>query len=168
MKRIAIVYGTTTGNTKSIAEQIKVELAEFDVKLFDIANISLSELTSFSNIILGTSTWGMGDIQEDWEAALNKLKGANLNGKVVALFGCGDSSCYPDSFVDAIGTLYSTIKSSGCKVIGKTDPDGYSFTSSAAVENGWFVGLPIDVDSENDKTNDRISCWIKAIAPEFI
>lgn len=77
MKSIAIVYGSTTGNTKDVAEMLKAELKDFEVSLFDVANRPFGELAKFQNIILGTSTWGAGDIQDDWESALNDLKATN-------------------------------------------------------------------------------------------
>ncbi|MBQ9469414.1 MAG: flavodoxin [Bacteroidales bacterium] len=167
MKSIAIVYGSTTGNTKEVAEMLKSELKDFEVSLFDVADRPFAEVASFQNIILGTSTWGVGDIQDDWEVALGDLKQANLSGKVVALFGCGNAFGYADTFVDGIGTLYGVVSGLGCKVVGHTKADGYSYSSSTAVEGDSFVGLPLDMDNEADKTKARIEAWLKVITPEF-
>ena len=41
-----------------------------------------------------TSTWGDGELQDDWYDAIKMIKTADLNGKIVALFGCGDSESY--------------------------------------------------------------------------
>ena len=36
--------------------------------------------------------------QDDWYDGVKTLKSAGLAGKTVALFGCGDSESYPDTF----------------------------------------------------------------------
>jgi flavodoxin I len=33
------------------------------------------------------------------------LKNANLSGKTIALFGCGDSESYSDTFCDGMGII---------------------------------------------------------------
>ena len=60
-------------------------------------------------LILGTSTWGFGDLQEDWDAFLGSLTKMNLTGKTIALFGLGDSSTYSDTFVDGMGIIYRAL-----------------------------------------------------------
>lgn len=168
MKSIAIVYGSTTGNTKEVAEMLKAELKDFEVSLFDVANRPFVELAKFQNIILGTSTWGAGDIQDDWELAINDLKATNLVGKVVALFGLGSASGFADTFVDGMGTLYDAACETNCKLVGATSAEGYGHSSSTAVRDGKFVGLAIDHDNESNLTPSRIAEWVKAIAPEFV
>ena len=37
-----------------------------------------------NNLILGTSTWGAGEMQDDWYDGIKTLKGADLSGKTVA------------------------------------------------------------------------------------
>jgi flavodoxin len=55
----------------------------------------------------------------------------------VALFSCGDSSSYSDSFCDVIGKIYQTVKGKA-EVIGFTDTAGYSFNASEAVVDSQF------------------------------
>ena len=50
-------------------------------------------------VVLGTSTWGVGDLQDDWAAQLSKLQAADLSGRKVALFGEGDQTGFGDRFV---------------------------------------------------------------------
>ena len=81
------------------------------------------------------------------------LKKAGLSSKEVALFGCGDSESYCDTFCDGIGVLYEELKGTGCKFIGNHVPTGdYNFSSSTAVVDGEFAGLPLDEMNESDKT----------------
>ena len=95
------------------------------------------------------------------------MKSADLNGKTVALFGCGDSSSYSDTFCDAVGKIYDTIKGKGCTLVGKVSTDGYTYDSSEAVVDGQFVGLVIDNDNESNLTDQRISLWVEELKKEI-
>ena len=119
------------------------------------------------NLVLGTSTWGAGELQDDWYDGLKVLQQANLSGKTIALFGCGDCQSYSDTFVGGIGELYNGIKQSGAHFIGEVDTDGYSFDDSEAVVEGKFIGLPLDDVNEDDKTDARIDAWTAQLMPNL-
>ena len=122
---------------------------------------------SHQNLILGTSTWGAGELQDDWYDGLRLLQAANLADKTIALFGCGDCESYSDTFVGGIGELYNGIKKSGANLVGAVDTDGYTFDDSEAVVDGKFVGLPLDDVNEDDKTDARIDAWITELSPNL-
>lgn len=166
MSKIGIYYGSTTGNTQEVAEEIAKELGVNNVDIHDVSNAN-ADYSSYDVILLGSSTLGFGDLQDDWESYIGKLKGADLNGKKVALFGCGDSSSYSDTFCDAMGKIYQAIKDKGCTLIGQVSTDGYTYDDSEAVVDGKFVGLPIDNDNEPDQTAGRISNWIQILKSEM-
>ena len=69
MKKIAILYGTSSGNTESVANRLK---DKFDggADMFDVGEVSIDEIQPYQYLILGTSTTGMGDLQDDWESFL--------------------------------------------------------------------------------------------------
>ncbi len=168
MAKVAIIYGSTTGNTESIAGQIASKLSSHDVTVLDASNIGDVDWSEFSNYILGTSTWGLGDIQDDWEMSLSTLAEADLSGKKVAIFGLGDSSSYSDTFVDGMADLFEAATKAGATVIGSISTDGYNFDASRSVIDGVFVGLPIDEDSQGEKTSGRIKSWVESIESELI
>lgn len=167
MKKIAVIYGSTTDNTKSVAERIVSKLSANDVALLDVSKLKAGDLDAYPNLILGTSTWGLGDLQDDWEGYLGTLESSNLEGKVIAFFGLGDSSSYPDTFVDGMGILYEAIKNKGAVLVGKFPVDGYSFDASIAQQGDDFVGVALDEDNEPDQTDSRLDMWIKSIQPSL-
>lgn len=167
MKKISIIYGSTTDNTKDTASQIAGQLSEFSPQLIDIANCRADDFTAADCLILGTSTWGAGDLQDDWYDALPKLKSVDLSDKIVALFGLGDSCSYSDTFVDGMGDLYEFFSKKGCKIVGFVPTAEYSFSASRAVVGDEFVGLPIDADNESSLTAERISVWVEKIKQSF-
>ncbi len=166
MEKIAVIYGSSTGNTESIAKNI-VNLIGENAEAINASKISADIISGYSNLILGTSTWGLGDLQDDWEGSLSVLNSCDLSGKTIALFGLGDSASYPDTFIDGVGTLYKTIKDKECKVIGEVATDSYTFDDSSAIVDGKFIGLPIDEDNESNLTSDRLKQWLDTIIPVF-
>jgi len=164
MSKTGIFYGSTTGNTEAAAGQM-AELIDADV--YDVAESPADKLEQYENLILGASTWGIGDLQDDWEDFIKELEKADLNGKTVAIFGFGDAAGYEDSFVDGIGIIYNAIKEKGCKVVGFMSTNGYEYDSSVAESDGQFVGLPLDEENQGDLTDQRVKNWIEQIKPEF-
>lgn len=160
MAHIGIFYGSTTGNTQEVAEKIAKMLNVDKADIHDVSN-SKADFGSYDVLLFGSSTLGYGDLQDDWDSFIDKVKAADLNGKKVALFGCGDSASYSDTFCDALGKIYNDIKNKGCQIIGQVSPEGYTYDSSDSVVDGRFVGLPIDNDNESDQTDQRIACWIE-------
>ena len=163
MASITIVYGSTTGNTESVAQQLASLFEGHEVETIDVADASKGTFEQADLLILGTSTWGCGDIQDDWDPMVSELEGANLAGKNVALFGLGDSGSYPDTFVDGMGILYDAAVAAGATVIGQTSNDGYGHSDSRADVDGQFVGLALDDDAA-DLTDTRVSEWAAALA----
>lgn len=166
MAKIGIYYGSDMGNTQSVAEQIGKELGVAKQDIQDVGSAK-ADFSEYDVLLFGSSTMGLGDLQDDWEGFIEKVKAADLSGKKAAIFGCGDSSSYSDTFCDAIGKIYNALQSTGCKVIGKISTDGYTFDESEAVIDGQFVGLPIDEDNEPDQTPSRISSWVEQLKAEF-
>lgn len=164
MKKIGIFYGSSTGTCEDLANRIagKLEVPATDVYSAD--KLAADKVKDFDVLILGSSTWGDGDLQDDWYDGVKELKSADLSGKLVALFGCGDSESYGDTFCDAIGVLYENLKNTGCTFIGdNVSTEGYSFSSSVAVTDGHFVGLALDDVNESDKTDQRIDAWVSGL-----
>lgn len=166
MSKIGIYYGSTTGNTQDIAEEIAKKLNVTKADLHDVSN-SVADFSGYDILLFGSSTLGFGDLQDDWESFIDKVKQADLTRKKIALFGCGDSSSYSDTFCDAVGKIYHAIKDKGCQIVGKINTDGYTFDDSEALIDNQFVGLLIDNDNESKQTEERISSWIKKLKNEI-
>lgn len=160
MKKTIVVFGSSTGTCETIAQTISSRLG---AEVVNIADLTAEQIQSSDNLILGTSTWGAGDLQDDWYDGVTLLKNTGLRGKTVALFGCGDSSSYPDTFCGAMKELYDAAAEAGANLIGAVSTEGYTFDDSEAVVEGKFVGLALDDVNEDDKTEGRINDWITSI-----
>ncbi|MDR0508116.1 MAG: flavodoxin [Dysgonamonadaceae bacterium] len=166
MSKIGIFYGSSGGNTEGVAKNIAKKLGIEANDVYDVCNAKADDLSAYDVLLFGSSTWGLGDLQDDWEGFIKTVASADLSGKKVALFGCGDSSSYCDTFCDAIGKIYQAVKDKAT-VVGFTDTAGYSFDSSESVVNGQFAGLPIDEDNESNLTESRIEAWIAQLKKEL-
>ncbi len=164
MKKTIVVFGSSTGTCEEIAGEIAKKLG---VEAINVQNLNAEVIAENDNLVLGTSTWGSGEVQDDWYDGLKVLKAADLNGKTVALFGCGDSYSYADTFCGGMAEIYNAAKEAGAKIVGSVDAAEYSYDDSEAVVDEKFVGLALDNDNEGDKTEGRINAWIEEIKPEL-
>ena len=164
MKATVVVYGSSTGTCASIAQTLASKLG---VEAVDAANLSPEVINANDNLLLGTSTWGAGEMQDDWYDALKVIKETGLTGKTVAVFGCGDSEAYSDTFCGGMKELHDAAEAAGAQLIGAVDAANYNYDDSDAVVDGQFVGLALDDVNEDDKTESRIDAWLDAIKPNL-
>ena len=163
MKNICVIYGSSTGTCQGLAEKIGQQLSVQDDGIIDVQNLSADVVNKYDVLILGTSTWGAGEMQDDWYDGVKVLKQAGLQGKAVAVFGCGDSESYSDTFCGGMAELYNAARDAGATMMGEAATDGYNFDDSEAVVDGKFVGLALDEVNEDDKTDSRIEAWVEEL-----
>lgn len=166
MNKIAILYGTSGGSVESVAKQVQ-DLFEGNADIYNVLDVSLSEIEDYKYIIVGTSTTGIGDLQDDWEGFLPSFAKIDFTGKKVAIFALGDSASYSTSFAESMKVVYDEIHDK-VEVVGKVPDVGYTYDDSTAVEDGVWVGLPLDEDNEYDLTEERLIKWVKQLKKEFV
>lgn len=166
MKRIGIFYGSSTGNTETAAEKIQQAFGS-EADLFNVSSTPASKVAEYDNLILGTSTWGMGDLEDSMYTFVDDLAKVDLKGKTIALFGMGDQNSYSDTYCDGMGHVYEAVNGKGATIIGAVDTDGYDYSSSIAVVDDEFVGLALDEDNQSDLTDERISAWVGKLKEKF-
>jgi len=104
LEKALIIYGSSTGNTEKIAQVLAQELkTRFDVTLLDVTDAEPRDMTTNDVLLLGSSTWYDGQLQEDFQEFYDSMDEVDLKGKRVAVFGTGDSSW--DEFCAAVDIL---------------------------------------------------------------
>ncbi len=161
-KSIKVIYGSSTGNTQRAAEAVAAGLGGSAVNITD----AKADDFSADLLILGTSTWGYGEMQDDWQNGMAKLDAADLAGRKVALFGLGDASGFADTYLNAMGELADKVKASGGEIVGRWSSAGYPHSGSTAEEGDSFVGLALDDDNEPAETPGRIERWCLQLKSE--
>jgi len=165
MKKIGLFYGSTSGRTQGIADEIEFDLGS-DVEVHNVSN-GIENLSSYDNLILAVPTYGVGELQQDWVEVFDDFKKLDLSGKVVALVGVGNQTTFGESFIGGLIPLYEAVVAQGARVIGFTSTDGYHFEECEAIVEDMFMGLALDEDNQDDMTPDRIYDWLEDIKPQF-
>lgn len=167
MASIGLFYGSTGGSTHRVAKLVKNAFGDGEVELHSVESADPDDLEQYDRLIFGVSTYGKGSLQEFWADFIWELDDVDLAGKKVAIFGLGDQVEYPESFLNAMGTLYEKACELGADVVGFWPTEGYTFTGSTAVTNGKFVGLAIDEDRQRSLTEERVAQWVAQLQQEF-
>lgn len=169
MMTIGLFYGSTNGATAAVAHLIQQAFAQRDVtvELFDVAEYLLETMLDFDHLLLGVSTWNVGQLQADWENVYAELDELDLTGKQVALFGLGDQVGYPNTFLDALFFVADKMRERGAQLVGAWSVAGYTFTQSWAVEEGRFLGLALDEDNQSGLTQARVNAWVEQVLDAF-
>ena len=84
--RIKLIYGTDTGNTELVKEDLTKLLEKDDITVTNIAEITPKDWESHNYYILGIPTWYDGELQSDWEDYFDEFKTINFSGKRIAIF----------------------------------------------------------------------------------
>lgn len=167
--QIGLFYGSTTGNTESVADLIAENIGFDNIHRIDIAADGVESISEYSHLILGIPTWDYGELQEDWSDLWQVLDAAQVDGKSCAVFGLGDQIGYGEWFLDAMGLLHDRMKEKGAELVGYWPVEGYDFEASKALtaDKKQFVGLALDEDCQHGETNERVEQWCKQVLQEF-
>ena len=81
--KVILVYGSTTGNTEMLAEHVAAGLERglASVTVKNVTEASVDELADYDAIVFGCSTWGEGDLQDDFVDFHEAMNGVSLEGK---------------------------------------------------------------------------------------
>ncbi len=167
MKSAGVFFGSDTGVTEEVTN-ILIENWEGQIDKHEITNVGMDDFTSYDLIFLGISTWYDGDLQSDWETFFEDFKQIDFTNKTVAIYGLGDQIGYGDYFIDGVGILAEVVEQNGGRLIGEWPTADYDFSESKADKgNGFFYGLAIDHDNQEELTDDRIEQWLEQIKGEL-
>lgn len=162
MKKYGVFYGSLTGTTAAIAQQIAQKLGVEEADVHNVSETPVSALGDYEILVAGTSTWGSGEVQEDWYDFIDGMKGVELSGKKVALFGCGDENM-SDTFCNGVAVLYKAFKDADAEMIAPFNPGPYDFSESEAVQEGVALGLLLDEVNHSDLSEARIDEWLQYV-----
>ena len=149
MSNLAIFYGPENGAVHRVAKSLASKMGNHDPKLIHVNDASIDDLANCDTIIFGISTIGRDTWDQkfgnvDWSKFMPTVSSFDFTGKKVAIFGLGDHITYAYHFVNSMGILARTVIKNGGQLLGKVSPEGYTFQDSEALEDGMFLGLPID------------------------
>ena len=120
MKAI-VVYASRTGKCQQMAEAITEAMKEegASVDLYPAAMVEAKYLLDYDLILMGSSTYGDGEMLSEMVPLCETMNDIDLSGKRAAAFGCG-SKRYP-MFCSAVNLLESRLIDCGASLAA----DGY-------------------------------------------
>lgn len=163
MAKAGIFFGSSTGTCEDLATRIGDALDIDQADIHNVADASADDADAYDFLILGSSTWGDGELQDDWVDFLDNLK-AHVQGKKVAIFGCGDIDSYDSTFCDAVGLIYEELQGLGIEFVGAYSPDdSYTYSETKAEVEGKLVGLCLDEMNHPEDSDSRIDTWVELV-----
>lgn len=149
MPKALIIYGSTTGNTETVATRIGEVISSkgVDVTVKNVVDATIKELgNGYDVTLLGASTWGDDEVefQEDFEPFFNDMDSAELEGKKVAVFGCGDSSY--EHYCGAVDELENKMDDLNAKM----------------------VNVSLKIDGDPDDVDSEIIDWAEEVAASVL
>ncbi|MRG87566.1 flavodoxin domain-containing protein [Salinibacillus xinjiangensis] len=90
--KVAIVYTSVTGNTEGLANRIaqQFERCQCEVEEYRVEEFLLEWVKDFDILVIGTYTWGNGEVPEKMKPLLRDLQRLELPHLVTGVFGTGD------------------------------------------------------------------------------
>lgn len=181
MNKIGMFFGTETGTTRLIAKKLHKLLGD-DIadKPVNVNRIVPADMLRYDALILGTPSYGVGDIpgksagclESNWEEFLAQMQSPDFSpdfsGKRIAFFGLGAQERYSDRFASSLIALYNVFKNYGAEMVGDWSTEGYTFENSASIVDGKFVGLIIDQRTQGMYTDERLARWVAQIKPQLV
>ena len=163
MSKIGLFYSFNSHKTKKIGEMIAEMLGEEATESVNAETVDGEQFLKYDRLILGVPTWFDGELPNYWDEFVPALEELDLTGKKIAIYGLADQVGYPENFGDAVGLMARLLRSLGAEIVGETSPEGYSYESSKALENGKFLGLILDQENQGRLTEERLRNWLENI-----
>lgn len=161
------IFSAATPVIPKISQNDSKQLGKDVADVHDIAK-AVKKTEGYDILLLGIPTRYYGEAQCDWDDFFPTLEEIDFNGKLVALFGCGDQEDYAEYFCDALGTIRDIIEPRGATIVGHWPTAGYHFEASKGLaDDDHFVGLAIDEDRQPELTAERVEKWVKQVSAEL-
>ncbi|GIN57932.1 flavodoxin [Lederbergia ruris] len=119
MKKVIIIYTSSTGSTEALAEAIIEELKqnnEIEIAVKDSFAATPAELHEYDGILIGTYTWDGGVVPDEFMDFYEELDEEDLTGKMAAVFGSGDSY-YTNTYGAALTLFAEKLSESGAEIV---------------------------------------------------
>jgi len=173
MSKTALIFSPVGGNVNRVANMLGELIGNDKVDIIPVKEVEKGDLSKYDKLILlnstvGTDHWSNETIVDEWPEFFSKIADLSFENKKLAIVGLGNSFLYPSHFADGMAVLHENLTKLNAKVLGKVEKKGYDFTDSEALDDdGYFCGLPIDEDNEDELTAERLENWISILKPDF-
>jgi MioC protein len=118
--KIAVLYGTETGNAEMLAEDIASHLSGHDTSIANLSDVRPGDLAQDTFYLIVCSTYGDGELPASAKPFGVRMQEANpdLSGVHFAVFGMGDSE-YPETFNFGGKQIEAMLTGAGALMLGE-------------------------------------------------
>jgi MioC protein len=118
--KIAVLYGTETGNAEMLAEDIAAHLSDHETRVANLSDTAPGDLAPGTFYLVICSTYGDGDLPASAKPFAERMQAANpdLSDVRFAVFGMGDSA-YPETFNHGGKRIEALFADAGAVVLGE-------------------------------------------------
>lgn len=147
MSRILIAYASMSGNTEDIANFLKSKLAPYHeaIEFLEIERLNAADFADYEGVLIGSYTWGDGDLPYEVEDLFDDLADVDLSGTKAAVFGSGDR-VYA-KFCGAVDLIEERLKACGAEL----------------VQEGLRIEFTPDTDEEKEQCERFAAHFAKAL-----
>lgn len=173
MNKTALIFSPEGGNVHNVTIKLGELIGNDKVDIIHVREVAKGDLAKYDQIIflgstVGADHWRNEILVDEWQEFFAKMGDLSFKDKKVAIVGLGNSVLYPEHFADGMAHLYKSISEKEAEIFGFVDAEDYTFTDSEALnDDGFFCGLPIDEDNEEDLTTERLEKWISILKTDF-
>ncbi|MGG3467563.1 flavodoxin domain-containing protein [Neobacillus pocheonensis] len=91
--KVALVYASKSGNTKELVELLYnfINIHPINVNIYCVNEFPITQIKQFDAIIIGTYTWGNGDIPHEMVPLYQAFENQEVKRIVTGVVGTGDS-----------------------------------------------------------------------------
>lgn len=117
MAKVILVFASMTGNTEEMAELVGkgVEAAGVELVVRELPAGKPKELEEYDGMILGSYTYGDGELADEFLDFYDGMNGLDLTGKLGAVFGSGDTAY--EQFCVAVDILSDKLVELGAELV---------------------------------------------------
>lgn len=117
MAKFVIVYASMSGNTEEMAFEIAdgIRASGEDVDVLEAFEANASVLLDYEGLLIGSYTWGDGEVPDELLDFYDELETLDLTGKKAAVFGSFDWS-YGDGGI-AVDMIKEALQQQGAVMV---------------------------------------------------
>ncbi len=151
---VIIIYGSSKGRTGRMADVLAEALEKRDVpySLKNVFEANPTSLPDYKYIVLGSSTYGQGDLQRDFLAFERGMDDLDLTGVKAAIFGSGNSRY--SYYAEAVDILEAKVRIQGARLVYPSFRQDMMLETPDGVEvNEWAVSLATAIADDRASAN---------------
>lgn len=173
MSKTALIYSPEGGSVNTVAVKLGDVIGNDNVDIISVRESRKEDIEKYKQIILigstvGADHWSNERAENEWPDFFTSIEDVSFEDKKLAFVGLGNSILYPHHFADVMAFFYEEFAKKKAEIFGFVDAKEYTFTDSKAVnEDGFFCGLPIDEDTEEELTMERLKNWVSMLKADF-